>query len=102
MSNEHDDTKDLTEKLSERELLLMIVRRLGTLETRFDGLEARFEGCDTNPLLPPNFVETFQTLASDVHDMRNDLRVMCEDIDRERRNRVEIAQRLDTLERRAA
>lgn len=91
--NEHDDTKDLTEKLSDRELLLLIVRRLSNLEERFDGLEARFDGRDTNPL-PGNFAERFTELEAN-------LRLMREDLQAERQRRLRVEDRLEQLERAA-
>lgn len=93
MTNEHDDTKDLTEKLSDRELLLLIARRLSNLEERFDGLEARFDGRETNPL-PGNFAERFAELEAN-------LRLMREDLQAERQRRLRVEDRLDQLERAA-
>ena len=95
MSNQDEETKDLTANLSDRQLLELLLQRL-------DRLETRFEGRDTNPLLPPDFTQRFEGMERDIHEMKLDLRVMREDLDRERRTRVEMNQRLEKLEKQAA
>jgi hypothetical protein len=58
LNGEPEPTEDLHAGLSDRALLEMILARLSTLEARFDGR-------DTNPLLPPNFVERFTALEKE-------------------------------------
>ena len=55
---EDDDTKDLTEQMTDRQILLELRRTMGDLVERVTALERR-----TNPL-PPNYDARFTSLEA--------------------------------------
>jgi hypothetical protein len=94
--NESDDTKDLTDKLSDRQLLLELRQMMGVLSERMTELERR-----TNPL-PPNYDARFAALERNVQESNLELRGIREDLERERRQRFSIEDRLTQIEARVA
>jgi hypothetical protein len=91
---EDDNTKDLTGELTDRQLLELIRREFNE---RLERLEARVY--DTNQL-PPNFAARFAALESLVREMGLELRGVREDLERERKIRFGIEDRLAALESR--
>ena len=76
--NEDESTKDMTDDLSDRQLLLDLRQSMGGLVARVGELEKR-----TNPL-PPNFDARFaaleRMLAEFKSEMKTELRLLREDI----------------------
>ena len=91
---EDEPTKDLTEQLTDRQLLLELRQAVGALHERMTELERR-----TNPL-PPNYDARFAVLEENVKEMRADLKLLREDIRNERRERVYLEERVIVLESR--
>jgi hypothetical protein len=89
---EDEPTKDLTEQLTDRQLLLELRQAIGALHERMTELERR-----TNPL-PPNYDARFAGLEGNIKEMRADLKLLREDIRNERRERVYLEERVMTLE----
>lgn len=91
---EDDDTKDLTEKLTDRQLLLDLRRTMGELVERMTELEHR-----TNPL-PPNYDVRFTAMEERLGRMERDIRLLRDDMHNERHERVILDQRLREVEQR--
>lgn len=101
--NENDDTKDLTDALTDRQLLLELRQAVGGLAERMTELERR-----TNPL-PPNYDARFSVLERNVatfekslRGIQLEMRGMREDLERERERRFSIEDRLERVEARVA
>lgn len=106
---ENEPTKDLTANLTDRQLLELLLERVLGLETRLDRLETRFDGRDTNPLLPPNFPERFTALEQEMVEVKKELRLNNRKFDKLGADVLEtyaqqrdMAERVEDLERRAA
>jgi chromosome segregation ATPase len=98
---EDDPTKDLTDQMSDRQLLLELRRAVTTLTERFEESERR-----TNPL-PPNFDARFTaieerigSIETDIKDIKREIILLREDIRNERRERVILGERVEALENR--
>jgi hypothetical protein len=94
LNEEYDDTKDLTESLSDRRILIEIRHAVTALVERVTALEHR-----TNPL-PTNYDVRFTALESAVQKINIELRGIREDLEREREHRFTIEDRLGALESR--
>src|SRR5689334_15123522 len=79
---EDEPTKDLTEQMTDRQLLLELRQAIGTLHERMTELERR-----TNPL-PPNYDARFTAMEERLARMERDLVLLREDIRNERHERV--------------
>lgn len=116
---EDDDTKDLTEDLdespaaplSDRQLLELLLQRMTALEDRFTPLESYVAARprDTNPLLEQIYkgvtdndrrlTELDRRLAGLEREVRDGFRALREDLERERKERFRVEDRLDALEK---
>jgi len=89
-----------TKTLSDRELLELMRRefnlRLERVETRLGQLEAR-----TNPL-PPNYDARFTAMESDIREIKRDLRQLRDHDWKRERDLVDLNERVEKLEDRAA
>lgn len=112
---ENEETKGLTEDLdesqaaplSDRQLLELLLQRMTVLEERLAPMEAYFSARprDTNPLLEQIYKgvndndRRLAALEDDMREVKDGLRGMREDLERERKQRFRFEDRLDALER---
>ncbi len=92
--SEDEPTKDLTEQMTDRQILLELRRAVGVLHDRMVELEHR-----TNPL-PPNYDARFTAMEERLARMERELVLLREDIRNEWHERVILSERVDTLESR--
>ncbi|MGH9802400.1 MAG: hypothetical protein ACRD82_18705 [Blastocatellia bacterium] len=85
------DPNQSTADLTDRQLLELLLTRLSQLESRFDGR-------DTNPLLPANFAERFERSERQLTALISAVRGIREDMAAERQRRFAIEDRLAVLE----
>ncbi len=91
---EDGPTKDLTDQMTDRQLLLELRRAVTPLTERFEESERR-----TNPL-PPNYDARFTAMEERLARIEQDIRLLRDDMHNERHERVILDQRLTELERR--
>jgi hypothetical protein len=97
---------DNTKALTDREILSLILSRLGSVEDRLAALEAAEteRRNETRPKL--NAIHAFvdqlnedmKTVKADIREIKRDVRLLREDIRNERLARVELAERVENLE----
>ena len=97
---EDDPTKDLTDEMSDRQILLELRQTMTAMSERLTRLEARFDGRDTNPLLPPNFAERFNALEKDIKEVKRSFKILHGDVLQVRQEHAALEERMDTLEQR--
>jgi hypothetical protein len=112
---ENEETKNLTEDLgkspiaplSDRQLLELLLQRVTSFEDRLTSIEAYIAARphDTNPLLEQIYKgvndndRRLAALEDTMREVKDELRGMREDLERERKQRFRVEDRLDTLER---
>lgn len=91
---EDDDTKGLTEQLTDRQILLELRQAMAAMTERMSELERR-----TTPL-PPNYDERFTALEDRLVRMERKLNTMASDVYDVRAAQSEVERRVDLLETR--
>lgn len=102
---ENEPTKDLTEQLTDRQILLELRQTMAAMAERMSELERR-----TNPL-PPNYDARFTALEQRVDDIVKSLadfksetnrnfKILRDDVFRVRQEHAALEERMDALEQR--
>ncbi len=91
---EDEPTKDLTEQMTDRQILLELRQAMASMTERMGELERR-----TNPL-PPNYDERFTAMEERLGRMERKLNAMAGDVYDVRAAQGEAERRLDALESR--
>jgi BMFP domain-containing protein YqiC len=98
---EDDPTKDLTDEMTDRQILLELRRTMGDLVERVTALEHR-----TNPL-PPNYDERFAALEANIAEIKKEQRItnqklgkLALDVLETHAQQQDLAARVDALESR--
>ena len=96
--NGAEPTKAPTEQLTDRQILLELRQAVAGLTERLMRLEVRFEGRDTNPLLPPNFAERFAALDKEVRLTNRKLDKLALDTLETHARQQDLTERVEALE----
>jgi hypothetical protein len=98
---ENEPTKDLTEQLTDRQILLELRQTMAAMAERMSELERR-----TNPL-PPNYDARFTALEADIAEVKKESRLTNHKLDKLGRDvletyaqQQELSARMDAFEQR--